>query len=174
MQSSSGLKILYGKENGDNMADNLTDGLNELAQGFQKRFKVSNKLTIQDMIKLVTPSFAYEGVSLMNGQTSYFYSASSQKRVIGTVPKHNVDVFIKVQGTYSTGDVLYGDDIDVSLNGKYSQIVSFPKVSSKQNFSFNLAIPANSTEDLNSLEFAITDQHWITVKAINVYQKVEG
>ena len=36
------------------MADNLTDGLNELAQGFQKRFKVSNKLTIQDMISLVT------------------------------------------------------------------------------------------------------------------------
>lgn len=55
MQLSNGLKILYGKENGDNMADNLTDGLNELAQGFQKRFKVSDKLTIQDMIDLVTP-----------------------------------------------------------------------------------------------------------------------
>ena len=55
MQSNNGLKILYGKENGDNMADNLTDGLNELAQGFQKRFKVSNKLTLQDMIDLVTP-----------------------------------------------------------------------------------------------------------------------
>lgn len=37
------------------MANNLTDGLNELAQGFQKRFKVSNKLTLQDMIDLVTP-----------------------------------------------------------------------------------------------------------------------
>ncbi|QFS34311.1 hypothetical protein LV515_05205 [Limosilactobacillus vaginalis] len=37
------------------MADNLTDGLNELAQGFQKRFKVSDKLTLQDMIDLVTP-----------------------------------------------------------------------------------------------------------------------
>ncbi|MEY8441778.1 hypothetical protein AALA17_03850 [Lactobacillaceae bacterium 24-114] len=37
------------------MANNLTDGLNELAQGFQKRFKVTGKLTIQDMIDLVTP-----------------------------------------------------------------------------------------------------------------------
>ena len=55
MLLNNGLKILSGKENGDNMADNLTDGLNELAQGFQKRFKISDKLTLQDMIDLVTP-----------------------------------------------------------------------------------------------------------------------
>lgn len=54
MLLNNGLKILSGKENGDNMADNLTDGLNELAQGFQKRFSVSSKLSIADMISLVT------------------------------------------------------------------------------------------------------------------------
>lgn len=90
------------------MADNLTDGLNELAQGFQKRFKVSDKLTIQDMIKLITPPALHSGTEIL-GRTKASvesdYKSEDISLTLETVPPV-MSKPIKLLITLSSNDLL--------------------------------------------------------------------
>lgn len=175
MQSNNGLKILYGKENGDNMADNLTDGLNELAQGFQKRFKVSNKLTIQDMIDLVTPpphkylldpgSFNFStdwgGTSLtaQNGATmsnncyvSTSYVDSSNKNLVYSANNQQLTLRLHIWFTSANP----GSNFSWGINGYSQKNVTINNIKD-ETISDYLVAPNSNLGSGNALSFSTTN-----------------
>lgn len=138
------------------MADNLTDGLNELAQGFQKRFSVSSKLSIDDMIKLVTPPAFYNGEVLAQNITLLAHPKWSSETKIASfdlkpVPPE-MEVPIKLNfNIVCTGGFWYremtkvvfvGDQKTFYFNDRYTTQDSDP---SGGNTVKSITIPAHTT-----------------------------
>lgn len=136
------------------MADNLTDGLNELAQGFQKRFKVSNKLTIQDMIDLVTPPVSqpalHSGTEIL-GRTKASvesdYKSDDISLTLETVPPV-MSKPIKLLITLSSNDLL----------SVFSTKLIFNKSDGTQ---LSLAIPDINTGFKNG-------EHWVKTVSVTI------
>lgn len=80
----------------------LDQTLTELADGFRKRFKVTDKLSLQDMIKLVEPP---KGTLLVNSGKFYF----TQSRDLATMTAQNgstITVNTMIAPTFYTSDAI--------------------------------------------------------------------
>lgn len=147
------------------MADNLTDGLNELAQGFQKRFKVSDKLTIQDMIKLITPPAPLPETEIL-GRTKISEVSYGQSKDISltleTVPpvmSKPIKLLITVSGnnwlSVSSAELIFNKSDGTQLSLAIPDIDTDFAVGEHLVKTVSVTIPANTSIANNKAIFKI-------------------
>lgn len=131
------------------MANNLIDGLNELAQGFQKRFKVSDKLTLQDMIDLVTPLPFPSGINLLDKPIAKTYNSDSVSfKVKNIPPAMNVPITLEFSvssGNYGT--IIEGPYLIINVqDGTQKKLFTSGDVNDpyEKTSTFKIIIPANT------------------------------
>lgn len=120
-----------------------------LADGFRKRFNVSSKLTIADMIKLVTPP-AFKPVTLVYNEQTFWNQHSYDIKIpdhAGTPIKITVTATVQCHKPMTWNFYLIGD------MGVKSNTATSETMSTDGDVTLSIVVPVTDQNDYNFLRF---------------------
>ena len=128
----------------------LESQLTALANGFRKRFGVNSKLSIADMIKLVTPP-AFQTVTLFSDKGYTYFNQHSYNIEI---PKHSgTPIQVNVKATVqSLLDFSWKWECFLNDSGNdQSTVVSYIPRRTNETINLSIILPANDTHSWRNL-----------------------
>lgn len=120
-----------------------------LANGFRKRFSVSSKLTIADMIKLVTPP-AFKPVTLVYHEQTFW----NQHNYDVKIPDHaGTDIKITVTATVQCHRPMTWNFCLIGDAGVQSNTATSETMSNDGDVTLSIVIPGSDQSDYKFLHF---------------------
>lgn len=143
----------------------LSEEMTKLADGFRKRFKKTDQLSIDDMIRIISePAWQYNDTELLVND-SQFVSADQHSVAIKPVPARNGnDIYLDITGTYRCGTDVNAN-VQIGLNNLSQQFTLKPAdVDTPFEFKFNIS--GQNTSNLSNLSITFFETYWLTVKSV--------
>lgn len=120
-----------------------------LANGFRKRFNVSSKLTIADMIKLVTPP-AFKPVTLVYQEQTFW----NQHNYDVKIPDHaGTDIKITVTATVQCDRPMTWNFYLMGGPGVQSNTATSKTMSTNGDVTLSIVVPGSDQNDYSYLRF---------------------